>query len=208
MLLIFLHQKKVKMATAAFKSTTRRTPIGSSSSSASVDDSASSNRSSTHRRSRSLSRFSHRLPAPSTSDDFDEAPAPRGRFVNTVRGSGFPEISLDDLAVEFFESGDRGRTALRGLEVSPGCGSSASQRRGRSVARQGSRMSGGVGEGKGGVSSNSGSSGGRLTSDNGAPSRRRRSVSVVRYQISDSEVTSILCNCRTQKFFTQKFVFD
>uniref|UniRef100_A0A803P8F0 Amino acid transporter transmembrane domain-containing protein n=1 Tax=Cannabis sativa TaxID=3483 RepID=A0A803P8F0_CANSA len=123
--------------------------IGSSSS-ASVEDSASSNRSSVHRRSRSLSRFSHRLQTPA-SDDFDETPAPRGKFVNTVRGSGFPEISLDDLAVEFFDSGDRGRSASRKSEVTPVSGSSVSQRRGSAL------------------------------------SRRRRSVSVVRYQISDSE---------------------
>ncbi|PON45607.1 hypothetical protein PanWU01x14_257180 [Parasponia andersonii] len=168
------------MATSAFKSTTKRTSIGGD------DGSASSNRSSAHSRSRSLSRFSHRLPAPGT-DGFDEAPAaPRGRFVNTVRGSGFPEISLDDLAVEFFESsGDRGRSGSRNSEVSTASGSSALQRRGRSVARQGSRLT--SGEGKGSVGSNSGSGGGRLGSDNGAPSRRRRSVSVVRYQISDSE---------------------
>ncbi|XP_062116024.1 uncharacterized protein LOC133830122 [Humulus lupulus] len=175
------------MATSAFKSTSKRMSIGSSSS-ASVDDSASSNRSSAHRRSRSLSRFSHRLQTPA-SDDFDETLAPRGKFVNTVRGSGFPEISLDDVAVEFFDSGDRGRSASRKSEVTPESGSSASQRRGRSVARQGSRLTGGssVGEVKGSAGSNSGSGGGRLTSDNSALSRRRRSVSVVRYQISDSE---------------------
>ncbi|KAM6594584.1 hypothetical protein CsatA_002287 [Cannabis sativa] len=175
------------MATSAFKSTSKRMSIGSSSS-ASVEDSASSNRSSVHRRSRSLSRFSHRLQTPA-SDDFDETPAPRGKFVNTVRGSGFPEISLDDLAVEFFDSGDRGRSASRKSEVTPVSGSSVSQRRGRSVARQSSRLTGGcgIGEVKGSTGSNSGSGGGRLTSDNSALSRRRRSVSVVRYQISDSE---------------------
>lgn len=176
------------MATSAFKSTTKRTPIGASS--ASVDDSASSTRSSAHRRSRSLSRFSHRTTAPASSDDFDEAPAPRGRFVNTVRGSEFPEISLDDLAVEFFGSGDRSRSASLNSEVSPASGgsSAASQRRGRSVSRQGSKLNGGGGggDGKGSVSGNSGG-GGRLTSDNDGNSRRRRSVSVVRYQISDSE---------------------
>lgn len=191
------------MATSAFKSTTKRTPIGASS--ASVDDSASSTRSSAHRRSRSLSRFSHRTAAQAQNDDFDEAPAPRGRFVNTVRGSGFPEISLDDLAVEFFGSGDRGRSASLNSEVSPASGgsSAASQRRGRSVSRQGSKANGGGGggDGKGSVSSNSGG-GGRLTSDNGGNSRRRRSVSVVRYQISDSEVTISLLLLFLFSFFT------
>jgi hypothetical protein len=44
------------------------------------------------------------------SDDFEDGvPTLRGKFVNTVRGSGFPEIGLDDLAIEFFHSGDRGR---------------------------------------------------------------------------------------------------
>lgn len=190
------------MATSAFKSTTKRTPIGASS--ASVDDSASSTRSSAHRRSRSLSRFSHRTTAQAPSDDFDEAPAPRGRFVNTVRGSGFPEISLEDLAVEFFGSGDRGRSASLNSEVSPASGgsSAASQRRGRSVSRQGSKVNGGGGgDGKGSVSSNSGG-GGRLTSDNGGNSRRRRSVSVVRYQNSDSEVAISLLLLFLFSFFT------
>ncbi|KAJ7956088.1 Micronuclear linker histone polyprotein-like [Quillaja saponaria] len=165
------------MATAAFKSTTKRVPIGASSNS-SADDSSSTNRnSSVNRRCRSLSRLSRRLP---TQARFDEAPAPRGRFVNTVRGSGFPEISLDDLAIEFFDSANRGRLASGHHESSPASGAGASQRRGRSVSRQGSKVSGDV---KGNVSNSSG--GGRVGSD--ANSRRRRSVSVVRYQISDSE---------------------
>ncbi|KAL5543958.1 hypothetical protein UlMin_007742 [Ulmus minor] len=173
------------MATSAFKSTTKRTPIGASSSS--VDDSSSSNRNSAHRRSRSLSRFSHRLPAPE-SDDFGEVPASKGKFVNTVRGSGFPEpeISLDDLAVEFFGSGDRGRSGSRNSETSPASVAGASQRRGRSVSRPSSRLYGGGGEVKGSVGNSSG--GGRVGADSGGGNaRRRRSVSVVRYQISDSE---------------------
>lgn len=175
----------IHMATSAFKSTTKRTPIGASSSSA--EDSGSSNQSSAHRRSRSLSRFSHRIPVPG-SDDFDDGvPAPRGKFVNTVRGSGFPEISLDDLAIEFFHSGDRGRSGSRSSEAGPASGpgasssSSSSLRRGRSVSRQSSKA--GV-DGRSSVCNSSG--GGRVVSESN--SRRRRSVSVVRCQISDSEV--------------------
>lgn len=171
------------MATSAFKSTTKRTPIGASSSSA--EDSGSSNKSSAHRRSRSLSRFSHRISVPG-SDDFDDGvPAPRGKFVNTVRGSGFPEISLDDLAIEFFHSGDRGRSGSRSSEAGPASvpgasSSSSSLRRGRSVSRQSSKAGG---DGRGSVCNSSG--GGRVVSESN--SRRRRSVSVVRCQISDSE---------------------
>ncbi|KAI3435297.1 uncharacterized protein J3R85_006222 [Psidium guajava] len=164
------------MATSAFRSTTKRTPIGASS--ASTDGSASSNRSSAHRRSRSLSRFSHRLAEPE--DSFaDDKPASRGRFVNTTRGSGLPEISLDDLAIEFFGSEDRGRSGSRNTDVSPKKGETPSLRRGRSVSRQRSR----VGGGKGNVFEGSGA--GRVAAESN--SRRRRSVSVVRCQISDSE---------------------
>ncbi|XP_021909018.1 uncharacterized protein LOC110823052 isoform X2 [Carica papaya] len=168
------------MATSAFRSTTRRTTIGKSSTC--VGDSSSSNRNSTHRRSRSLSRFSRPLPGQDADGFSDETPAPRGRFVNTMRGSGFPEISLDDLAIELFDSfsggGDRGREAFRKSSVSPGGiegGVTASQRRGRSVSRQGSR---------GGLGNDSG--GGKVHSES-SNSRRRRSVSVARCQISDSE---------------------
>lgn len=167
------------MATSAFRSTTKRTPIGASP--ASADGSATSSRSSAHRRSRSLSRFSRRLAEPEDPFAEDAAPAaPRGRFVNTLRGSGLPEISLDDLAVEFFSSGDRGRSSSRNTDVSPKKGESASQRRGRSVSRQSSRVGGG---GKGNVLEGSGA--GRVAPESN--SRRRRSVSVVRCQISDSE---------------------
>ncbi|PON98406.1 hypothetical protein TorRG33x02_056400, partial [Trema orientale] len=94
------------MATSVFKSTTKRTSIGGD------NNSDSSNRSSVHHRSQSLSRFSHRLLALGT-DGFNEALA-------TPRGSSeFPEISLDDLTVEFFESsGDRGRSSSRNSDVS------------------------------------------------------------------------------------------
>ncbi|KGN64387.1 uncharacterized protein LOC101211551 [Cucumis sativus] len=172
------------MASSAFKSTTKRTPIGASV--PSNDDSASSNRTSFHRRSRSLSRFSHPLPSSPIDKVFGEAsPAPRGRFVNTSRGSGFPEISLDDLAVEFFGSTDRGRSAARSSELSGAMNSSvASNRRGRSVSRHGGGKTSGGGcenKGRGGSSV----SGGKVVPESN--SRRRRSLSVVRYQISDSE---------------------
>jgi hypothetical protein len=56
-----------------------------------------------HRRSRSLSRFPPPSPSP------EDAPTPSSRFVTKVRGGGsssggFPEISLDDLADEFFRA--------------------------------------------------------------------------------------------------------
>ncbi|XP_040985765.1 uncharacterized protein LOC121234032 isoform X2 [Juglans microcarpa x Juglans regia] len=186
------------MATSAFKSTTKRTPIGASSSS--LDDSGSSNHSSAHRRSRSLSRFSRRLP-PSGADDFEyDVPPPRGKFVNTVRGSGFPEITLDDLATEFFGSGDRGRSGSRSPESVPASPSlaSLSQRRGRSVSRQSSRAGA---DGRGNVCNNSG--GGRVAAESN--SRRRRSVSVVPCRISDSESdidhSQSSSNCANQKSF-------
>lgn len=110
--------------------------------------------------------------------------------MNTVRGSGFPEISLDDLAIEFFESSaDRGRSVSssnsdgRGRkdvrDTGSGCGGSV--RRGRSVSRQGTKGNGGDSSDGGRVVSGSNNN---ISSNN---SRRRRSVSVVRYQISDSE---------------------
>lgn len=107
--------------------------------------------------------------------------------MNTVRGSGFPEISLDDLAIELFDSGsdDRrgGRSALRSSETTP---DGTSQRRGRSVSRHGSRVSGGGGDARGRAGNNT-SGGGRLVSESKGNSRQRRSVSVARYQMSDSE---------------------
>ncbi|KAK8557212.1 hypothetical protein V6N13_013488 [Hibiscus sabdariffa] len=105
------------MATSAFKSTTRRSSVANS-----PGGSSSSNRSSSsvHRRARSLSRFSRRLPGVGD-DDIEATPAPRskGRFVNTLRGSGFPEISLDDLAIELFDSSLRGRSASRIDDFTP-----------------------------------------------------------------------------------------
>ncbi|KAJ6882427.1 hypothetical protein NC651_028888 [Populus alba x Populus x berolinensis] len=156
------------MATSAFKSTTKRAPIG--------NDKNDRPSASSHRRSRSLSRFSRPIP----SNFSDDAPVPsRGRFVNTERGSGVPDMSLDDLAIQLFSSGDRGRSSgIRSADVSGGERVvSGSQRRGRSVSRQGSESN-----------SNSKSySGGAKGNSDGNNSSRRRSVSVVRYHISDSE---------------------
>ena len=50
------------------------------------------------RRSRSLSRFPPPSPTP------EDAATPSSRFVNKVRGGLPPEISLDDLADEFFRA--------------------------------------------------------------------------------------------------------
>lgn len=98
--------------------------------------------------------------------------------MNTVRGSGVPEISLDDLAIEMFSSsdiGERGRTTSSEASSANNGANTASHRRGRSVSRRGSM----VGELR--------SSNHKLDASDGA-SRRRRSLSVVRnYQISDSE---------------------
>ncbi|KAI4343644.1 hypothetical protein L6164_010971 [Bauhinia variegata] len=171
------------MATAAFKSTTKRTPMGASSTSSADDSSSSRRNSSAYRRSRSLSRFSRRITVGDTFDDLNEFPPRRAKFVNTVRCSEFPEISLDDLAFELFESGNRGRLASRHSEVSPVSVSAnpASRSRGRSLSRKSSGVSN---DGRGNVGAVS-SGGGKAISETNA--RRRRSVSVVRYQISDSE---------------------
>ncbi|XP_010442012.2 PREDICTED: uncharacterized protein LOC104725102 [Camelina sativa] len=154
-----------KLSPSAFNSTMKRTTSSLPKSSESGDDSSySTRRSSASRRHRSLSRFSHRMPDP----EIEVTPMRKGKFVNTVRGSGFGEISLDDLAVEFFESfsgeseissGERGRSGLR---KSGGGGGEVtnSQRRGRSVSRV-------VGSG-GGLR--------RLDADTES-SRRRRSLS-------------------------------
>ncbi|GKV13836.1 hypothetical protein SLEP1_g24808 [Rubroshorea leprosula] len=122
------------MATSAFKSTAKRTPIVKSTG----ENSSSSNRTSPHRRGRSLSRFSRRLPQ-ADYDDVEStlAPPTRGRFVNKLRGSGFLETSLDDLATKLFDSSLRGRSNLRHAEVSLriGGGDGVTLRRGRSVSR-------------------------------------------------------------------------
>ncbi|XP_009616067.1 uncharacterized protein LOC107786377 [Nicotiana tabacum] len=176
------------MASSAFKSTTRRTTVGGSP--AGADDSSGSSSNKAHRRSRSLSRFSHgprRFEEPAQADLGYNA-APRGKFVNTTRGSGVPEISLDDLAIEFFsqeeerENSDRGRSGKRASGIGHWASETASStRRGRSVSRQGSKTS--ASDRKSVTADRSRSN--IATSD--ASSRRRRSVSAVRYQISDSE---------------------
>ncbi|KAI4374607.1 hypothetical protein MLD38_012586 [Melastoma candidum] len=161
------------MATSAFRSTTKRTPIASSTSSTAANETSSSSatRDSAIRRSRSLSRFSRRLAIGNDDSSVDDPP--RGRFVSTVRGSCFPEITLDGLAIDFFGSApDRGRShSGRRSDVSPSSSAVNNSRRGRSVSRK--------------SSAGSYNSGGGSTSSEIA--RRRRSVSVVRCPISDSE---------------------
>ncbi|KAL3512589.1 hypothetical protein ACH5RR_025306 [Cinchona calisaya] len=199
------------MATSAFKSTTKRLSIGgggsgssgSGSSTGAADDSVSSSiTNKTHRRSRSLSVFSRRLPSELEEEEEtrnDYRTPPRGKFVNTVRGSEFPEISLDDLALEFFssssskddnkrsnndeeiESGERGRSrsSRRGSQIGRWASDTeSSKRRGRSVSRPRD-----AGEATKVVSNGAGSK--AVASD--ANSRRRRSVSVARRRFSDAE---------------------
>lgn len=157
------------MATAAFSS--------------SMDDAGSSNRDRTHRRCRSLSR------APSRTDL--SSSATRGKFVNTERGTAleFGEVSLDDLANDFFPvrdwdvelereksrgggGGDGGRrlSDFSGFAMQ----TESSKRRGRSV----SRTSDGIGLNS---STKRGDGGGRLGRASGRDEnvvRRRRSVSI------------------------------
>ncbi|KAL6494372.1 hypothetical protein OROGR_031172 [Orobanche gracilis] len=175
------------MASSAFKSATKRASIGGSSS---EDSSIRS-----LRRSRSVSRFSHPIaPEQETETDYNKI-VPRGKFVNTTRGSSmaFPEISLDDLALELFSSSSKndnesdgvvverkereGRLVSRRGEIGRWASDTASsRRRGRSVSRT-----------RGGdVVSCSSTSGAKkvISSDGGS---RRRSLSVAKFQISDSE---------------------
>lgn len=176
------------MASSAFKSTTRRTTLGGSS--AGDDYSSGSSGSKAHRRSRSLSRVPHgtrRYEEPAQADLGYNA-APPGKFVNTTRGSGVPEISLDDLAIEFFsqeeerENGDRGRSERRASGIGHWASETASsRRRGRSVSRQGSNTS--AADRKSVTADRSRSN----LAKSDATSRRRVSVSAVRYQMSDSE---------------------
>ncbi|XP_062229225.1 uncharacterized protein LOC133927014 isoform X2 [Phragmites australis] len=118
------------------------------------------------RRSRSLSRFPPPSPSP------EDAATPSSRFVNKVRGAGgggLPEISLDDLADEFFraraESEDddeevvvaRGRARFPAPAERGGGGggrrsstaryareTESSRQRGRSVSRPPAERRGGV----------------------------------------------------------------
>ena len=104
------------------------------------------------------------------------------------RGSGVPDISLDDLAIQLLSLGDRGRSGFRSGDVSYGERvAGGSLRRGRSVSRQGSESK----NNSKSYSRGGGGGGGKVNSD-GSNSRRRRSVSVVRYQIGDSEVNKLL----------------
>lgn len=185
--------------------------------------------------------------------DAQVTPMRKGKFVNTVRGSGFPEISLDDLAVEFFDSfsgesgvssGERGRSGSRkssegevthsqrrGRSVSRVCpvgngglrrldADTESSRRRRSLSRQPSER-GNTGNGGGSLRGDPGSNNssrrrsvsrqprerviagensgtairGRAigTDRENANSRRRRSLSVVRCRIDNSEVEKPFC---------------
>ncbi|CAN8302506.1 unnamed protein product [Cochlearia groenlandica] len=177
----------------------RPTPPSKSSEidSSSSSSSNSARRSSIPRRYRSLSRFSHRMP----DLDSEATPMRKGKFVNTVRGSNFAEISLDDLAVEFFESfssesglssGERGRRSGQGEE------DTRSQRRGRSVSRVG-----GNGGGLRSSGENCGDAirGRAIEADREKPnSRRRRSLSVVRRRIdnSESDVDQVLSSSKSR----------
>uniref|UniRef100_A0A7N0TZW8 Uncharacterized protein n=1 Tax=Kalanchoe fedtschenkoi TaxID=63787 RepID=A0A7N0TZW8_KALFE len=146
---------------SAFKSTTKRAPI--------LSPVAKS-----RRRSRSLSRFSRRA---STAGDY-ETPARRAKFVNTSRGSAFPDINLDDLVLDVFESADRWRSG----DGSAGVGkswSSSSQRRGRSVSRHGLRR-------KNGVEDWSRSNGGGSVAP-ASVKARRRSFSAAPYRDTDTD---------------------
>ncbi|KAM0941634.1 hypothetical protein DsansV1_C16g0140721 [Dioscorea sansibarensis] len=125
LLLLEIHNPRnggrtLAMATSAFKSTTKRSSNGGA-----VD----------HHRSRSLSRGPGRFPPASRAVDSAELPTPRGKFASTSRGSGFREISLDDLTEEFFKAGMDSDGDRRGSDVSP-------RRRGRSASKQ-SGVSGG-----------------------------------------------------------------
>ncbi|KAM1714759.1 hypothetical protein TB2_024851 [Malus domestica] len=108
------------MMTSAFKSTTKWTTIGASK--APLEDSATFNQKSSHQRSHNLSYFSRgSLERTLAADDYDDNPVPsRGRFVNKVRCSGFPEISLNDLVVDLFDSSaDQSRSVARSSETTP-----------------------------------------------------------------------------------------
>ncbi|CAL9061938.1 unnamed protein product [Musa banksii] len=165
------------MATAAFRSTSGRSSIGSRGGGGAARDAGSSTRGGQpHRRSRSLSRHSSRFPPPPPEpDDF---PTPRGRFVNKLRGAGFPEISLDDIADEFFRARaesdeDSEPSAARSRPLSSVSSyrmeTESSRRRGRSVSRPPDRHAAPT----------------KGVSDNVL--RRQRSVSVDRHRCSNSE---------------------
>ncbi|XP_074316556.1 uncharacterized protein LOC141652852 isoform X2 [Silene latifolia] len=170
------------MATAAFKSTTRRIFEGDSTSTSNSNSNSNSNQSrpsssnsSTrqHRRSRSV------CPPSSASR--------RGKFVNSDRGAEFPEISLDDLAIDMFLHSD---PSVRDDDYE-----TVSHTRGRSRS----------------VSRRSNDNNNNNNSNNNSNLRRRRSLSVASrtYSIlSDSEndhfQNSRSCADATQKKPVQK----
>ncbi|XP_042002245.1 uncharacterized protein LOC121751556 isoform X1 [Salvia splendens] len=172
------------MATSAFKSTTKR----------------ATSEYSDHRRSRSLSRFSRSI-APEPEADMDYIKnAPRGKFVNTARGP-FPEISLDDLALELFSSSSKnesdggavereGRSASRRGEVGRWASDTASsRRRGRSVSRS-----------RGDAASiSSASSGPKNAVSRDDSSRRRRSVSVARNATPNTDKNAVVADLGTRR---------
>ncbi|XP_010913260.2 uncharacterized protein [Elaeis guineensis] len=167
------------MASAAFKSSTKRSTIGGA-----AEDAGSGNRrGGSHRRSRSLSCYSGRIPPPPPPES-DEFPSPRARSVNRA---GFPEISLDDLAYEFFGSKGKEdkdvmpavfRSGRPGGCVSYGAETDSFRRRGRSVSRHSSRTA----EERKGILEKGGGSKGVSESRYG----RQRSVSAARHRYSDS----------------------
>ncbi|PKU84983.1 uncharacterized protein LOC110100472 isoform X2 [Dendrobium catenatum] len=155
------------MATAAFRSSTRRSTF--------VDDAAgdasSSNRGATVRRSRSLSRFSDRLPPPAVGLEQDEPPRLEIRPSNNSSGFVFPEISLDDLAHEFFLGRYKDVDIIKG---------DAHRRRGRSVSRCAEPQAAGE--------SNTFSENGRKNRGTSCSRlRRQRSLSMARQRFTDSE---------------------
>ncbi|KAI0502395.1 hypothetical protein KFK09_017344 [Dendrobium nobile] len=159
------------MATAALRSNGRRPFNGSTEVAGSFN---------CIRRSRSLSRYSGRFPPPS--QEIDEYETPRGRFVNKVRGSGFLETSLDDLADEFFQAMAKeceedatlvaGRSRRRMIGERLMAETESSRQRGRSVSRH---------------RADSAASKGKSVSGSSVNSRPRRSVSVSRSRLSELE---------------------
>lgn len=102
----------------------------------------------------------------------------RGKFVNTTRGSRtpFPDISLDDLALEFFSPSPNNNGVVDRRWASH---TASSRRRARSVSKTRGAVA---------FTSSTTTSGGKNATPPDEGSRRRRSLSVARYQISDSEV--------------------
>ncbi|KAK1295740.1 hypothetical protein QJS10_CPB15g01257 [Acorus calamus] len=184
------------MASAAFKSTTKRSQITGPAKTSS-DDASSSSRSRMLRRSRSLSRNPGRR-----NPEADDFRTPKGKFVNTERGSGFPDVNLDDLADEFFMAVERDSEEERARSIGrlsrSTAASESAQRRGRSVSRGGQTA-----EGSGILVDNRGRRGdveNRLS--------RRRSLSVARYQSGHSEVRALEGKGSSENGFGRKGVSD